>query len=365
MEPCPATDNAPPPLTGLKALGRLRTPFAHLHDHACARDRAGNRALHLDQLACPVVVALFNPAARSLRAPSRISDLKRVRKRFGVTHASIGSPSEAARLSDPELIAQVIGELTASPADGIRDPRLAAIKSPPSAVDGTLLKAMPILLASYHETTSNGSHHHAWRLHCHLDIDSPIPRRVDLTGPRNSGEADEKAVMRRRLEAGRTYVMDRWLAQFTHLNAIVAAGGDYACRLRDNTAPQLVESRLLTPEATAAGVLRDPIVRLGESSGVEKRPDRATRPATIRIQPHRKRGGRPGQAAGPPSPASSCWRPTCSTCRRRSSGWSTSTAGPSRSSSGHSSRCWAAGTCPGSIPGGSCWRRTVRSWRAC
>lgn len=300
MEPCPATHDAPQLLTGLKALGRLRSLFAHLHDQGCARDKAGNRSLHLDQLACLVMVALFNPAARSLRALSQASDLKQVRKRFGVTHASIGSLSEAARLFDPEPIAQVIGELTASMADGIRDPRLAALKNPLTAVDGTLLKALPTLLASHHKTTSNGRQHHAWRLHCHLDIDSSIPRCVDLTGPKNSGDNDEKVVMRRRLEAGRTYVMDRWFAQFTHLNAIVAAGSDYVCRLRDNTAPQLVEARPLTPEATAAGVLSDQIVRLGESSAAEKRPDHATRLVTIRIEPHRKRGGRSGQA-GPSS----------------------------------------------------------------
>ena len=301
MEPRLTSDDPAQRLTGLKTLGRLRHLFAHLHDQGCTRDKAGNRTLHLDQLACLVMVALFNPTARSLRALSQVSDLKQVRKRFGVAHASMGSLSEAARLFDPEPIAQVIGELTASMTDGIRDPRLAALKNPLTAVDGTLLKALPTLLASYHKTTSNGRVHHAWRLHCHLDIDTSIPRCVDLTGPKNSGQNDEKVVMRRRLEAGRTYVMDRWYAQFIHLNAIVAAGSDYVCRLRDNTAPELVEARLVTPEAAAAGVLSDQVVRLGQSSPTEKRPDHVIRLVTIRTEPHRKRGGRVGQAAGPPS----------------------------------------------------------------
>ena len=301
MEPRQADDDAPRRLTGLKTLGRLRDLFAHLHHHGCARDKAGNRTLHLDQLACLVMVAMFNPIARSMRALSQISDLKQVRKRFGVAHASIGSLSEAARLFDPEPIAHVICELTGSLRNGIKDPRLAAVKNPLTAVDGTLLKALPTLLASYYKTTSNGQDHHAWRLHCHLDIDSSIPRCVDLTGPKSSGEDDEKAVMRRRLEAGRTYVMDRWFAQFTLLNAIVAAGSDYVCRLRDNTRPELIESRPVTPEAIAAGVLSDQIVHLGQSSPVARRPDHPIRLVTIRIKPHTKRGGRPGQAAGPSS----------------------------------------------------------------
>ncbi len=130
------------------------------------------------------MVALLNPIARGIRALSQLSDLKQVRKRFGVTHASIGSLSEAARLFDPEPIARVIRELTGAMGDGIRDPRLAALKNPLTAVDGTLLKALPTLLASHYKTTCNGQDHHAWRLHCHLDIDSSIPRCVDLTGRR-------------------------------------------------------------------------------------------------------------------------------------------------------------------------------------
>ena len=301
METCPTSDKEGQRLTGLKTLGRLRSLFAHLHQHGCARDKAGNRILHLDQLACLVMVALFTPTARSLRGLSQTSDLKQVRKRFGVTHASMGSLSEAARVFDPEPIAQVIGELTSSMRDGIRDPRLAALRNPLTAVDGTLLKALPTLLASHHKTTANGRDHHAWRLHCHLDIDSSIPRCVDLTGPINSGDNDQKAVLRRRLEAGRTYVMDRWFAQFTLFNAIVTAGSDYVCRLRDNFTAEPVESRPLTPEATAAGVLSDRVVRLGLTLPEARRPDHPVRLVTIRVPPHRKRGGRVGQDAGPPS----------------------------------------------------------------
>ena len=73
-----------PNLTGLKTLGRLRDLFAHLHDQGCARDKAGNRTLHLDQLASLVMLAMFNPIARSMRALSQVSDLKQVRKRVAV-----------------------------------------------------------------------------------------------------------------------------------------------------------------------------------------------------------------------------------------------------------------------------------------
>ncbi len=107
--------------------------------------------------------------------------------------------------------------------------------------------------------------------------------------------------MRRRLEAGRTHVMDRWFAQFPLFNAIVAAGSDDVCRLRDNTQPAFLESRPVTPEAAAAGVLSDQVVRLGQSSPPWRRPDHPIRLVRIRDEPHTKRGGRPGLAAGPSS----------------------------------------------------------------
>ena len=106
--------------------------------------------------------------------------------------------------------------------------------------------------------TKDGRTRHAWRLHCHLDIDSSIPRCVDLTGPSNSGDDDEKNVMRRRLEPERTYVMDRWFGQFTLFNAIVAARKVTTSAGSVTTpAPKSSKNGALTAEATAAGVLSD------------------------------------------------------------------------------------------------------------
>ena len=283
----------------MKTLGRLRDLFAHLHGQGCARDKAGNRTLHFDQLSCLVMVAMFNPIARSLRALSKLSDLPHVRKRFGVQHASTGSLSEAARVFDPEPIAQVITELTGSLRGSIKDPRLAALKNPLTAGDGSLLKALPRMIQSAWLDTKDGRTRHAWRLHCHLDIDSSIPRCVDLTGPSNSGAADEKTVMRRRLEPERTSVIDRWFAQFILFNAIVEARSDYVCQIRDHTRAEVVEERALTAEATAAGVLSDAVVRLGQSSRADRRPDHVTRLVTIRTEPREKRGGRKGEDRRP------------------------------------------------------------------
>jgi hypothetical protein len=134
-------------LSGLKILGQIQPLFAHLHEQACRRDRAGNRTIDFDHLATLVMLAMFNPVARSLRALSQVSDLDYARQRFGVTHASVGSLSEAARLFDTELLTGVITELACDLRDVQHDPRLAALKNPLTAVDGTPLKAFPRMVS--------------------------------------------------------------------------------------------------------------------------------------------------------------------------------------------------------------------------
>ncbi|GAC1315153.1 MAG: IS4-like element ISRba5 family transposase [Acidimicrobiales bacterium] len=286
-------------LAGLKILGRIQPLFAHLHDQACNRDKAGNRTLHLDQLAALVMLAMFNPVARSLRALSQASDLEHVRKRFGLKHASLGSLSEAARVFDPQALGGVIAELTAQARGVQKDPRLAALKNPLTAVDGTLLKALPRMAQAAWVSTKDGRTLHAWRLHVHFEVDRSVPTRVELTGPSNSGDSDEKAVLRKAVEPGRCYVMDRWFGQFTLFNAIAAAGSDYVCRVRDNSRFEVLEPRPMTAEAIAAGVVSDSVVKLGRASATDLRPDHPTRLVVVRATPHEKRGGRKGKTAGP------------------------------------------------------------------
>src|SRR5207248_9677677 len=94
---------SPPPLNakalqGWKYFRRLTPLLARLHDDGCQRDRAGNRTLHFDEYGALILLGLFNPLVRSLRALSEASDIEKVREELGVRHASMGSLSEAARV---------------------------------------------------------------------------------------------------------------------------------------------------------------------------------------------------------------------------------------------------------------------------
>src|SRR2546422_3873329 len=65
-------------LSGFKYLDRLLPMVARLHEFGCTRDRAGNRQLHFDQYCLLVLLALFNPVVRSLRAIQQASTLRKV-----------------------------------------------------------------------------------------------------------------------------------------------------------------------------------------------------------------------------------------------------------------------------------------------
>jgi IS4 transposase len=148
----------------------------------------------------------------------------------------------------------------------------------------------------------NGQAHCGWRFHTHFEIDRQLPVRMEVTSALNGGKTDEKHVLRRSLQADRCYVMDRWYAEFALWNDIVAAGSSYVCRIRDNTnLDEIIEERPVSEAARRAGVLRDVVVKLGTSHKAEARANHPVRVVLVKAEPHRKRGGRQGQAAGPPS----------------------------------------------------------------
>lgn len=297
----PRPELADADVTGLKYFRRLLPLFERLRGAGCARDRAGNRTLTMDQYCVLVLLSLFNPAIASLRSLQQASELKKVQKKLGCSRASLGSLSESSHVFDPELLREIVGDLGRELQPIAADARLAEIRHTVTLVDGTLLKALPRIAEAMWLTTRTGTKHHAWRLHTQFELDKHIPLRMDLTNGRNSGPSDEKTVLRQRLEADRCYVMDRWYAQFTLFNDIHRVGSSYVCRLRDNTAAEVVEERPLSDEALAAGVLSDQIVCLGRSRPAAARPDHPLRLVMVRLTPHEKRSHRKGNTGAGPS----------------------------------------------------------------
>lgn len=284
-------------LTGLKYFQDLLPLFERLHNNGCERDKAGNRLLHMDQYCLLVLLFLFNPVVSSLRAIQQASELKKVQRKLGCLRASLGSLSEAVRVFDPEPLREIIGEL-AKRVDPIRKVGQDELGQLLVAVDGSLFKTLSTIAeAAYVKTPHKGESQSAWRLHTHFDIDRHVPKRMDVTGGANSGKNDEKEVLRQNLEADHCYVMDRWFANYALFNDIHAAKSSYICRIRDQSQFVVREERPLSPRAIEAGVERDIVVTLG--SQPDNRPHHPVRIVFVKATPHKKRGGRKGDTAGP------------------------------------------------------------------
>ena len=67
-------------VAGLKYFDKLAPLLGRLHDVSCQRDKAGNRDLHFDQYCLLVLMFLFNPVVRSLRAIQQASELRKVQR---------------------------------------------------------------------------------------------------------------------------------------------------------------------------------------------------------------------------------------------------------------------------------------------
>ena len=286
-------------VTGLKYFEKLAPLLERLHDVGCDRDRAGNRDLHYDEFCLLLLLGLFNPVVDSLRGLQQASELESVQKRLELGRVSLGSFSEASRVFDAELLKPILEEIGEQLTPLGRDRRLADVPHTLTLVDGTLLSALPLLLQAMWLKESTGSGLIKWRLHTHFEVDRFVPTRIDVT-PDGGGEHDERAVLGRTLEADRLYVMDRGYAKFALFNRIVKADSGYVCRLRDNSAPQVLEDRPLTEEARAAGVLSEQLVHFANGKP-EDQPDHPLRFVCVVASQHTSRGKYGGGSTGPGS----------------------------------------------------------------
>ncbi len=253
--PKPPTQINARDLKGLKYFNLINPLLEHLHECGTQRDRAGNRILHYDQYAALILLFYFNPIIKGLRGITQASQLERLQKELGCSRASLGSLSEAARVFDSEPLREIIGEL-AQKALPITVGKEAEALRGLTAVDGSLLPALPKMAWALWQDDE----HRAAKMHVHFDVFKGAP--MDVTVTHGSGSENEQ--LRNMLLPKRLYVIDRGYGEYQLFQDIIDAGSSFIGRIKDNAAFEVLEARPITPEAKAAGVIRDVIVkRLG------------------------------------------------------------------------------------------------------
>jgi len=276
----PITDEQ---LQGFKYFKKFLPLLDRLHDAAAARDKAGNRKLHYDQYIALQLIFFFNPIVTSMRGLVQASALKKVRQQLGVLPTSLGSFSEAGSVFDAELLKPIIAELGGQLQPLKHDARLDDLPGRLTAVDGTELSALAQLADRMIEGTDI-------KLHAHFEPLTGVPVDIDLTAAKDS----EVENLMGRLLPDRVYVKDRGYACFRLLQAIHDIGSHFVCRVRDNSAYEVIEDRVLSEQDQAAGILSDQVVRLG-CAGKREELQQPLRLIRIACTPHRKRSGGKGR----------------------------------------------------------------------
>jgi hypothetical protein len=145
-------------LAGFKYFDRLVPFLARLYDVGCARDVAGNRTLHYDHYCLLVLLALFNPTLRSLRALQQASALKKIQRQLGCPRTSLGALSEGVAVFDPARLEGIIGELLQE-LPRARSLSPGQIPLALTAVDGSVVGTLASLSAAAYLKDNNGQTH--------------------------------------------------------------------------------------------------------------------------------------------------------------------------------------------------------------
>lgn len=205
------------------------------------------------------LLALVNPAVKTLRAMSAASRVKRVQAEVCSRAASLGSLSEAQHLMDPQLLEQLIASLT----EEIQGPRPTDPRQAWQvwlARDSSIFPATGRMFWAQYGAGKAGQPNHAVRFHVSFHLWDDKPAQVALT----PGKTCERKVWREQLQPGATYVGDRYFAEdYRMFERLQQAGCGFVLRLRDEAVLRAEAENPLTPQDRQAGILSDQWVRLG------------------------------------------------------------------------------------------------------
>jgi hypothetical protein len=268
-------------LRGIRYLRMLGPLLGRLHGDGAARDRAGNRRLFYDGYVSLLLLYYFTPILTSLRGLQQASTLAKVHDRLGVGRASLGALSEAPGAFAPELLQGVVVELAAQA--GRRLPPIEAdALADLTAVDGTLLRALPRMAWALWQDPA----HRAAKAHVAFEVRRSFPVDAAVT----AGKASERAEWRRMARPGGFYVVDRGYVDYSLMLELDALSCRFIIRLQQNAAFEPLEERPLSPEARAAGVTRDVLVRRLGTDKHNPIPERPMRVVATE-KPPRRLGG--------------------------------------------------------------------------
>jgi hypothetical protein len=248
----------PPTERDVKGLKYLRA-FGDVLDHLRDLPAHGNRQFRFDHYVGLLLVSFFNPVLGSLRALQQATGLENVQEVVGVKKTSLGAMSEAASgVFDPAALVPIIEQLTQQARDLPHDGRLKDLSGDLLATDGSFLRCLPRMTWALFR---HKSAHRAVKMHMIYDVLRGVPADLEIT----DSHASEKKVLRKHLQPGKLYVVDRGYIDYSLFQEIDRRQAFFVARLKDISTYESLGDRPLTAADLAAGVTADQWVTMGSA----------------------------------------------------------------------------------------------------
>jgi hypothetical protein len=224
---------------------------------ATATELDERRTLLAEDYFCSYLFAMLNPVVASMQALCHASHCGKMRQVCSAP-LSAASFSDAQHLFAPDVLDQVVRNLARQALGQGQggDPRIRKALSALTAVDGTLLHAVPRMAWA-----AAGGPTQAVRLHLHFSVFDQVPEAWTVT----PGKTCERKVFNKVVQRGAMVVADRHFSNhYALLEQLQSRGVDFVFRLTDNASLESVgPERALTAQDRKAGVVWDRQVRLG------------------------------------------------------------------------------------------------------
>ena len=198
-----------------------------------------------------MLLYFFNPTVTSLRGLQQTTTLTKVQARLGVRRTSLGALSEAAYVFDAALLHEVLPTLGAQLRPHLPLADQAALAQL-TAVDGSLLPALPRMAWALWQDDQ----HRAAKMHVAFAVLRQGPVDVTVT----AGNASERAELRRLVQPGGFYVVDRGYADYSLFQELHDLPCSFIGRVQNNAAYEVQEERPV-PARCRRGCVHDAVLR--------------------------------------------------------------------------------------------------------
>ena len=257
----------------LRSVLKLRKKLRKLHAHP-------NRILFYDDVLTALLLAFFNPVMRSLRMIEDFSNCPLVQDELHVERICKSTLSDLQRVVDPSLLEPLIQSLQAQiPHLHKTDGPLGALLKKMRLVDGSFFKLAADVQWAFRKGKAWAEDHddRFARLDLQLCALTGTPECLEINGKGTS----EVAAARRHIEAGVLYVADRGIFSFDYVQQLVDAQADFVLRIKTSQLFTARESRPLSDQDQAAGVLGDTVGVLTGQPPVHRAPTMPLREIVI------------------------------------------------------------------------------------